>query len=79
MGKTDTKRHRVLLNPKMGISMERLADRIVSLKCVQDMVLETKGKGYMVQLKFFPGYEPKDVCGYLSTRINRDFVSVVKA
>ncbi|MCL5430231.1 MAG: hypothetical protein M1504_01995 [Candidatus Marsarchaeota archaeon] len=71
------KLHKLLLvDPKKNSRMDKLAERLVSFRAVHEMVLTDHERGYLVKLRFFPGYEPKNVRSYLSDRISKEFGKV---
>lgn len=66
------------VNPKASASMDRLAERIVSLRHIQEMFLEGSENGYVAKVRFFPGCEPRNICMYVSSKISGNYGSVVK-
>ncbi len=70
--------HRLYFIGPKSADMERLAERIVSIRNVEDMCLESHKRGYKAQVKFFIGEEPRDVVSFLSRRLNSRFGTITR-
>ena len=72
--------HRFLfVGPKPNVRMEELAERLVELRLVQEIVLDEHERGYMAKVRFFQDNQPKDPSVYLSRQLSKDFGRVVRA
>ncbi|MCL4379586.1 MAG: hypothetical protein M1160_01285 [Candidatus Marsarchaeota archaeon] len=73
-------RHRKVLfrNPKTGMSMEELAQRIIELNLVDEVLVDRFGDGFVAKIRFARGRMPERPETYVSKYISRDFGSIVK-
>ncbi len=73
------KLHRLLfVNPKESANMDELAQRLISLKLVQEVILYDHRLGYVAKVRFHQGSEPKNVRAYISGLLSKDYGCVVK-
>ena len=71
--------HRLYFIWPRNTNMERLAERIVGIRNVEDMCIESHKKGYKAKVKFFIGEEPRDVVGFLSRRVDSKFGTITRS
>jgi hypothetical protein len=71
------KKHRFLFrNPKIN-DIEKLAERIISLKLIDEVSLEDHREGYAATVTFMYPASPVHARAYLSALVSRDFGEVV--
>ncbi len=73
------KLHKLLfVNPKGTADMDGLAQRLISLRLVQEVILYDHRLGYAAKVRFHQGCEPKNVRAYISGLLSKDYGCVVK-
>ena len=65
-------------NPKKNVAMDELAERLIELKLVTEVILNEEKDGYIAKLRFIPNREPKDPSLYIARCVSRDFGKVDK-
>ncbi len=72
-GKVTRKRgslHRFyLVEPKPNVNADELAEKLISMKPVEEVLLSDGDYGYLVKVRFENGKEPVDVVNYLKEKI----------
>ena len=58
-----------LVGPKPDADADGLAEKIISLKPIEEVFLSDGDCGFIVKVRFIEGKEPSDVAGYLKGRI----------
>ncbi len=73
-------RHRRVLfrNPKASVSMEELAQRIIELNLVDEVLVGRFGDGFVAKIRFARGRMPERPETYVSKYISGDFGRVVR-
>ncbi len=73
------KLHKLLfVNPKENTDMDELAQRLISLRLVQEVILYDHRLGYVAKVRFHRCSEPKNVRAYVSGLLSKDYGCVVK-
>ena len=71
--------HKVLFrNPKANASMKELAQRIIELNLVDEVLVDRCGDGFVAKIRFAQGRRPERPETYVSKYISRDFGRVVR-
>jgi hypothetical protein len=65
-------------DPKPNGVIEKLADRLIELRLVQEVFLEDHNSGYMAKIRFLEEEEPEKPEVYIARHISKDFGTVVK-
>ncbi len=66
------------VGPKPNGIIERLADRLIELRLVQEVFLEDHNSGYVAKIRFFVEEEPERPETYIARHLSKDFGTVVK-
>ena len=71
--------HRIFfVGPKPNVAMDELAERLIALNFIQEVLLEDHRGGYVAKIRFFVDLEPERPETYISRLISRDFGAVVR-
>ena len=71
--------HKVLFrNPKASVSMAELAQRIIALNFVYEVLVGSCKEGFIAKVWFLPGKTPKYPSSYIAKYVSRDFGSIMK-
>ncbi len=72
-GKVTRKRgslHRFyLVEPKPNVNADKLAEKLIALKQVEEVLLSDGDYGYLVKVRFTDGKEPVAVVNYLKDKV----------
>ena len=66
------------VGPKPNGIIDKLAERLIELRLVQEVFLEDHNSGYVAKIRFFEDKEPKRPEAYIASNISKDFGIVVK-
>lgn len=58
-----------LIEPKPNADADALAEKLISLKPVEEVFLADGDYGFIVKVRFIDGKEPTDVANYLKEKI----------
>ena len=58
-----------LVEPKEDADLDRLADRLISLKAVEEVSIGDGLYGLLVKVRFLDGKEPSNVADFITRRI----------
>lgn len=67
------KLHSFRLRKPKSLDAELLADRLMRLALVSEIVLDCNGQGYSLDVRFAKRMEASDAHSYLAVRISREF------
>lgn len=65
-----------LVEPKLNANADELAEKLISLKPVEEVFLADGDYGFIVKVRFLDGKEPVDVVNYLREKIAVRFGTV---
>ena len=65
-----------LVEPKPNADADALAERLISLKPVEEVLLTDGAYGFIVKVRFTNGKEPRDVVDYIKEKISDRFGTV---
>ncbi len=65
-----------LIEPKPNANADQLAEKLISLKPVEEVLLADGDYGFIVKVRFLDGKEPMDVVNYLKEKIAVKFGTV---
>lgn len=65
-----------LIEPKPNANADQLAEKLISLKSVEEVFLSDGDYGFIVKVRFLDGKEPSDVAHYIKGRIASRFGTV---
>jgi DNA-binding Lrp family transcriptional regulator len=65
-----------LIKPRPSADADKLAERLIALKPVEEVFLADGDYGFIVKVKFLYGEEPADVVDYLKTNVATGFSTV---
>ena len=71
-----TKSHRFLFRSPRDFDMDRLAQRIIELRLVEDVILKDHEKGFHASVRFFGKLDPIRARAYIASNISRDYGEV---
>lgn len=58
-----------LVEPKPNANADELAEKLIAMKPVEEVLLSDGDYGYLVKVRFINGKEPVDVVNYLKEKI----------
>ena len=58
-----------LIEPRENLDLDRLADKLISLKPVEEVSIGDGSYGLIVKVRFVKGNEPSGVAEYISRKI----------
>lgn len=71
--------HRLYFKGPKILDVEKLADRLLELELVEQVVIASHRDGYVARVRFWPGREPaRGVHWYIASNISKDFGEVVE-
>ena len=62
-----------LIEPKENADLDRLADGLISLKPVEEVLIADGNYGLVVKIRFQSGREPSNVVDYITRKIGSRF------
>ena len=65
------------IEPRQNADAEELAEKLISLKPVEEVFLTDGDYGFVVKTRFFKGDEPGDITKYIARNVSRRFGKVV--
>ncbi len=66
-----------LIEPRENASADELAEKLISLKPVEEVFLTDGDYGFLVKTRFFEGSEPDDITKYISRNVSKKFGKIV--
>lgn len=65
-----------MLNPKENSDIDALAEGLIAFKEVEEVYVTDGAHGFLVKTRFSEGKEPKNVCDYITRKIDSKFGQV---
>ena len=65
-----------LVEPKPNADADDLAEKLIALKPVEEVLLTDGDYGFIVKVRFTSGKEPKDVMDYINGNVSQRFGTV---
>ncbi len=65
------------VRPRVNADANKLAERLIGLKAVEEVFLTEGDYGFVVKARFFKDQEPNDVGRYISRNVGLEFGKVV--
>ncbi len=65
-----------LIEPRPNANADELAEKLISLKPVEEVFLSDGAYGFIVKVRFLNGKEPSDVVNYIRSRMASRFGTV---
>jgi DNA-binding Lrp family transcriptional regulator len=66
-----------LVKPRHNANADELADKLIQLNSVEEVLLTEGDYGFLIKASFFDGEEPKNVTDYIAKNISSKFGKVV--
>ncbi|MCW6159522.1 MAG: hypothetical protein LVQ95_00325 [Candidatus Micrarchaeales archaeon] len=69
-------RHRFHFRNPRNLDMDKLAQRIIALRLVQDVILQDHEEGFHASIKFYGKLDPVRARAYIASNISKDYGEV---
>ena len=69
-------RHRFHFRNPRNLDMDKLAQRIIELRLVEDVILRDHDEGFHASVKFFGKLDPIRARAYIASNISKDYGEV---